>query len=389
MSDDHAAAETRVLVLAPTGRDGELLMRFLQEFHISGVLCCNGRQLLQELAVGAAVLLIAQEAIDEDLEMELLAFVQAQPQWSDLPILLLTKAGASPVAGDRRVAELGNVTTIERPAAGGPLLTAVQTAMRARRRQYEVREHLRELKSIHAELLQANRRKDELLGLVSHELRTPLTLIIGSASVLARHGDEFDSATRDELLGAVRDSSNRLARVIENMLVLAKAEVNGEVDLEPFLVQRSLPTVIDSIQPLAGGRRLCVQIGPTLPPVLGNALFFEQIVQNLIRNSEKYSSEEGVIEVTAAFDDPFVTISVADRGKTFTQRQVDQMFETFYRDPEAAARVSGLGLGLPVCKRLAEAQRGTVRGVARRGGGLRVILTLRTDDTCSDAATDE
>ncbi len=123
--------------------------------------------------------------------------------------------------------------------------------------------------------------------------------------------------------------------------------------------------------------------------MLGNALFFEQIVQNLIRNSEKYSSEEGVIEVTAAFDDPFVTISVADRGKTFTQRQVDQMFETFYRDPEAAARVSGLGLGLPVCKRLAEAQRGTVRGVARRGGGLRVILTLRTDDTCSDATTDE
>jgi len=109
---------------------------------------------------------------------------------------------------------------------------------------------------------------------------------------------------------------------------------------------------------------------------MGNVVFFEQIIENVVRNAEKYSAEHQTVELVASCDGPDVSISISDRGRQFDQSHVEAMFETFYRDPETATRVAGLGLGLPVCRRLAEVQGGSVRASARAGGGITVTLTL-------------
>lgn len=370
------ADECRVLVVAPTGRDSSLMTSFLAAHGIAAVECADLRAAVGEFACGVGTILLADEACADGQGAVLSTALEHQPAWSDLPIVLLTFAGSTPAAGDAQLSALGNVTVIERPAGGGPLLTAIESALRARRRQYEVRNHLRQLEQVGLELRVANTRKDELLGLVSHELRTPLTLIVGSGEVLARRFDELERPVRDELLASVTENGARLKRVIENMLVLAKAETLADVVLEPLLVQRVVPPLLDSLRPLQGCRELQCRLPEDLPPVLANSMFFEQIVQNLVRNSEKYAEPSTAVEVWAASDGAHVTISVADRGRAFEQQQVDQMFETFYRDPESAPRVSGLGLGLPVCKRLAEAQHGAISAAPRPGGGIVVTLTL-------------
>jgi signal transduction histidine kinase len=368
--------EWRVLVVTPTGRDAELMCEFLAGHGLEPVACPTIPRAVTELAEGAGALLLADEACRDGQVAPLLAAISQQPPWSDLPVLLLTLAGSTPAAGDAELKAMGNVTVIERPVGGGPLLSAVQSALRARGRQYEVRNQLEELEEAGRELRAANARKDELLALVSHELRTPLTLMTGSAELLLRRGEDLARADRDELLGSMLDNGERLRRVIENMLVLAKAETVADVIVEPVLVQRLVPPLLQALAPLQGCRDLRSDIPEALPPALANELFLEQIIHNLVRNSEKYAAPGQPVELSAAAEDAAVVVSVADRGRVFEQQQVDQMFESFYRDPETSARVSGLGLGLPVCRRLAEVQGGSIAAAPREGGGIVVSLRL-------------
>jgi len=166
------------------------------------------------------------------------------------------------------------------------------------------------------------------------------------------------------------------------MLVLAQAETSETITLEPVLLQRVLPRLLAAMEPLQGNHQLKASFADNLPPVLANAAFVEQIVQNLVRNSEKYAAV-GLVEVSVSSQDAEVTISVADRGRIMQQEQVDQMLETFYRDPVSSRTVSGLGLGLPVCKRLAEVQHGSLVAHPRDGGGVVVTLTLQAADAGS------
>ena len=231
-------------------------------------------------------------------------------------------------------------------------------------------------KASEAVLVEANRSKDELLALVSHELRTPLTQIIGAAEILRARDSQLSVETREALQTDILRESRRLQQRIENMLVLAKSELDGEVTIEPFLLDKVLGRVIDDIRSTSPGRQIeaSVEVGGT--PVLGNAIFSEQILFNVLRNSDKYSDPEHAIEVEAFGRESRVSVTVADRGRTYSSAEIQQMFGVFYRDERSARRVSGLGLGLPVCRRLAEAQGGTIDARPRHGGGLEVELTL-------------
>jgi K+-sensing histidine kinase KdpD len=233
-----------------------------------------------------------------------------------------------------------------------------------------------ELKRVGEELRVANSMKDELLGLVSHELRTPLTGILGCSHILIRRSTELSAEDREGLLQDINDHGTRLQRLIENMLVLSRAETAAETNTEPVLLQRVLPRVFGGLEPLNGCRRLRVTFEPDLPAVTANAVFMEQVITNLVRNSEKYAAEDEDVEVHVEERSESVTITVSDRGAVLDQPQVDRMFDRFYRDATNSPRVSGLGLGLPVCKRLTEVQGGSISARPRVGGGLEVTVAV-------------
>jgi PAS domain S-box-containing protein len=141
--------ERRLLVLAPTGRDGALTRSVLAESGVRCTLCRDIPHLVQELSLGAGAVLMSEEAISD--EAKLFYFgdrLSRQPPWSDLPILLLAHPGADSPSVRQAVRTLGNVTLLERPVRVAALMTAVQTALRARARQYHAREHLVDLDHI-------------------------------------------------------------------------------------------------------------------------------------------------------------------------------------------------------------------------------------------------
>jgi two-component system cell cycle sensor histidine kinase/response regulator CckA len=137
----------RILLLAPTGRDAELLASILSQSGFEASICPDMAALSTSLAHGGAVAVIAEEALGDAASEQLDATLAAQPSWSDLPVILLLSSGAT-LASSRallsRFGRHGNLTLLERPVRTVALTSTVQAALRARHRQYEVRDHLSE-----------------------------------------------------------------------------------------------------------------------------------------------------------------------------------------------------------------------------------------------------
>ena len=153
MREAQPSFERRVLILAPTGRDAHLTRDVLADAGIRATVCADLPGLVDEMAAGAGTLLLSEEALTSEVGLQYLGDkLMRQPPWSDLPILLLAHQGADSAAVRKAVRTLGNVTLLERPVRVAALVTAAQTALRARQRQYHAREHLHELDHIARQL---------------------------------------------------------------------------------------------------------------------------------------------------------------------------------------------------------------------------------------------
>src|SRR3954447_255914 len=131
---------SRVLVLAPIGRDAHAATRLLSDGKICAAICRDVTDLCSKIEEGAAVALVAEEAFLRDPILPLERWLQRQPPWSDFPFVILTSRATSVAAHAYRVRlleKLGNVCLLERPLDGVTLASAVRAALRARRRQYQ------------------------------------------------------------------------------------------------------------------------------------------------------------------------------------------------------------------------------------------------------------
>jgi PAS domain-containing protein len=150
-----AKSSDRILVVAPTGRDAELLATILSQNGFEAAVSPDIAALAKSLAAGGAVAVLAEEALGGAASEQLDVTLAAQPSWSDLPIIVLLGSGAT-LASSRALlshfARHGNVTLLERPVRTIALVSTVQAALRARHRQYEVRDHLSERAAAQAAL---------------------------------------------------------------------------------------------------------------------------------------------------------------------------------------------------------------------------------------------
>ncbi len=228
---------------------------------------------------------------------------------------------------------------------------------------------------LYAEARRANDAKDEFLGMMSHELRTPITVIHGGARVLRARSPHLDDDTREGLLADIEREAERLARMLENLLALARAELDREVVLEPVLLQRLLPRLVDA-QGAGSERVVTLSAEGELPAVAAEPGYIEHIVRNLVGNAIKYSPPDAPIEVVVSGCNEGASVRVLDRGFGIANEEANKIFERFYRSDRTARLAGGAGLGLAVCKRLVEAMSGEIWAVPREGGGLEVGFRL-------------
>ena len=232
------------------------------------------------------------------------------------------------------------------------------------------------------ELLVEERRAGEFreafVDVISHELRTPITTILGLTQILARPGRADDLVSRAGLLDDVRAESERLHRLVEDLLVLSRAERGRLViETEPLQPRRLLELVVAHEAPDLPSIRVEARIEPDLPVVSGDPTYVEQIVRNLLGNAAKYTPAGTLVVVGARRNGSEVEVRVSDSGPGIADQSLQRVFELFYRDPDSARAVAGSGIGLFVCRSLVEAMGGRMWAVRPPEGGTEFGFTLR------------
>lgn len=227
------------------------------------------------------------------------------------------------------------------------------------------------------EARQARMTRDAFIGVLSHELRTPVTTLYGTANLLMRAG-RLDDEVRGGLIEDMVAEADRLQRLVEDLLVLSRAEL-GSIDIvpEPILMQRLVPRIVAAEVVRWPTTRFRFDIEERLPPVVGDETYLSQALRNLIGNAAKYSPAGSEVLVSAETQDGDIVVRVLDQGPGFPAEESERLFELFYRSARTAGKATGAGIGLFVTKQLVEALGGTAWAVARPDGGSEFGLRLR------------
>ena len=219
--------------------------------------------------------------------------------------------------------------------------------------------------------------REAFIDVISHELRTPITTILGTTEILARPDRVLDPEVRAAMLADTRAESERLYRLVEDLLVLSRVE-RGRlvVETEPLEPRRLLDRVVAQMTVELPSVRIVLDAPHSLPIVSGEVTYVEQILRNLLENAAKYSPAGTQVEVSAEQVDADVIIAVLDEGPGIPPESIDHIFDLFYRDPGSARSVSGSGIGLFVCRNLAEAMGGRLVVEPRTGRRLAIRFSL-------------
>lgn len=212
--------------------------------------------------------------------------------------------------------------------------------------------------------------REAFLGLLSHELRTPVTSIYAAATVLGQPERGLSEEVRADILDDIVAESDRLYRLVEDLLILARFDEGLELVREPSLLQRVVPSVVASEQPRWPRTQLLVDIARDLPAVMGDETSIQQVVRNLVSNAAKYGPPGEPVEIrVSAADREGVEVRVLDRGPGVAGTEAEAIFAPFYRSPTTARVAGGAGIGLFVCRRLLEAMSGRIWARPRDGAG--------------------
>lgn len=218
--------------------------------------------------------------------------------------------------------------------------------------------------------------RNTLLSGVSHDLRTPLAAITGSVSTLLESGAAIDSSGQHELLENIADESERMERLITNLLDMTRLEAGRvEIQPEPYPLAEVISSVLGRLRKRLAGRRVDTHLPADLPLVQADGTLLEQVFMNLIDNALQYTPAESPIDILAQPAGTFIKIIVSDRGPGLPVEDPNRVFQKFYREQNAANH-RGVGLGLTICKQIVELHHGTIRAENLPQGGASFIITL-------------
>jgi signal transduction histidine kinase len=221
-----------------------------------------------------------------------------------------------------------------------------------------------------------NRQKDEFAAAVSHELRTPLAAMLTSIATLRRLEGRLDQQATGRVLEMADRQGKRLHRLIDDLLMLAAIEQSSALmQAEPTDVATIVSEVTEEVGRLAPNT-MTTDISTDVGIVASSAARLRQVLTNLIENAVKYGGGSR-IEVTGRREDGIVVLSVIDHGRGVAEKDTSRVFERFVQLDQSATRIhGGTGLGLHLCRKIAELLDGTLALTATPGGGASFTLSF-------------
>jgi PAS domain S-box-containing protein len=218
--------------------------------------------------------------------------------------------------------------------------------------------------------------RSQFVATISHELRTPLASLHGAALTLREH--ELPAQTQDDLLEMIAEQSNRLANLVEEILVAAQLDSGSlSVVADTFNPEELVRVVTAEHSRVAEERTIEVTVPPVVPKVHGDGERTRQVLHNLIDNAIKYSPSGGRIDVGLTTVGDQLRFSVHDEGLGIPVGEQERIFDKFYRlDPEQRRGIGGTGLGLYICRELIRSMHGRIWVDSEPGKGTTFAFEL-------------
>lgn len=216
--------------------------------------------------------------------------------------------------------------------------------------------------------------RNTLLSSISHDLRTPLTSVTGAASTLLAADATLDQQSRRELLETIQEESERLSRIIKNVLAMTRLESGGiAVRKEWQSLEEIVGVVLNGLGERLNDHPLTLNLPANLPLIPFDGLLLEQVFMNLFENAIKYAPPGTRLELSASEELYTVTVDLADRGPGIQPGEEERIFDKFFRGRYAGG---GVGLGLAICRAIISAHGGRIWAENRPGGGAVFRFTL-------------
>ena len=350
----------RVLLHAPFGRDAALISGVLRQAGIEPAVCLSVDQICAQIVEGAGTLLVADETLSPPNIKQIQTVLKAEPPWSDLPVLVMTRRSDDTRHSRRALVDaFGNVNLLERPLWAETIATNCRMALRARAHQYQIRDHLRDLQTFadalarsNEELRRANDDLNQFAFSASHDLREPLRTVATYCQLIERqYASAFDEQGLKFLRFAVR-GAERMDLLLNDLLTYTQVVREAKEITTPVNTSECVHKVLANINGQL--ERSSVAIG-TLPVVPVAEVHLIQLFQNLISNALKYCSEaQPHIWIGAQPTDGMWKFYVRDNGIGIEPQYAEQIFGLFKRLHGSAEKYAGTGLGLSICQKIVE-----------------------------------
>lgn len=224
--------------------------------------------------------------------------------------------------------------------------------------------------------VEEERLRNVMLSSVSHDLRTPLASITGAVTTLLDGDVHLDAGTRTDLMQSIREDADALERQVRNLLDLTRLESGSmAAKCEWNSIEEIVGCALQRVDRLLAGRAVRIGLDPSLPLVWCDAALVEQVLVNLLENASRYTPQDASIEVGAELQPRELHLHVADRGPGVPETERERVFEKFFRGTTSVPG-RGAGIGLAICRAVAQLHGGTIAVTSRDGGGAAFSLRL-------------
>lgn len=413
--------ELRVLILAPRGRDAEVIASVVAREGVDGEPVGDLAELLAQIGRGAAAGIVCEESLSSQAFEGVSPWLATQDSWSDFPFVILLAKRASAISPRLKatLGAMGNVVLLERPLSAQTLASAATSALRARKRQYQAREALgrhmavaEELAALNAHLeervgertvalAQANDRLaaevlereraqnavsqaqkleslGRLTGGVAHDFNNVLSVVMSGVELIGLMTKEDETKARAKM---AQEACKRGAKLTAQLLAFAR---NQSLELRPVPVRQLFEAVRALAKPILGdGVELLMHVGADVQCVLGDSSQLEMALLNLAINARDAMDGRGCIALHAARLDPpsgklpegeYVRIAMSDNGSGMSPDVAAKVFDPFFTTKGVG---KGTGLGLSQVHGMAEQSGGAVFIQSKQGSGTVVEIWLK------------
>lgn len=381
MSADSISSDNRVLIAAPTGADATNIGAVLRRAGQDTVLCPNLSAVASEVGRGCGAVVLTEEALNDDRYTDLSGAFDRQPPWSSIPLVLVVSGGKTAIFREeiaRFIGQRSSLSLVERPVRAATLVSTVQSALQARRQQYQTRELLRERDALLASLEQKveertvrlrelNSELEAFCYSVSHDLRAPLRSMESYARILCDDYAEALPAEGKQFAQRIVKNAEKMDRLMQDVLAISRLN-REQMRIEAIDLDEVVADVIEQYPDLASRRQHIVVRAP-LGVVAGHAPSLVQCFSNLLQNALKFVPRERTPEVRIFSESmgDHLRVRICDNGVGIDPRHHARIFAIFER--VAPADVPGTGVGLAIVKKAIHRMGGTVGVESKLGEG--------------------